>query len=145
MTENSAELKAIEELRESLNKRIEMLDEEAGEIRKKYRSVEIINVDEAILNDDIKPEAVNYVLGHSQGFVDGFASAINEITAALSSEYRDIPMTESELYMLVELGATKERAWLKDYKQRNLVEKNGWKFDFTKNPPIWIKESTDEE
>ena len=35
-------------------------------------------------------------------------------------------------------GEAKERAWLKDYKQRQITEKSGWEFDFTRGC-AWVK------
>jgi hypothetical protein len=62
--------------------------------------------------------------------VAGFKSAVNVIVSELSNEYRDIPMTQSELYLLTELGKLEERAWLKDHKQIKIMEDSGWEQDW---------------
>lgn len=83
-------------------------------------------VDESHLSANAKEAEVNYVLGQSEGFVDGFQSAITFIIESLASTYRDIPMTEHELYMLVELGDAIRMAKLKDAKSKRIAEKAGW-------------------
>ena len=117
------QIKAVKESLDALRQREQ-------EILEHEREAYFINVDEGIIKDDVSPEQVNYVMGQSAGYVSGFRAAINTIVSALADEYRDIRMTETELYMLVELGEAKERAWLKDNKQRKLLEKNGWEQDF---------------
>ena len=134
----NSELRLIKSERDALQKRINALNEQEREIQMHTRKADVITADEMVLRDDIMPDEANYVLGQSAGFVDGFASAINTVVATLASEYRDIPITEDELFLLVELGAVKERAWLKDYKQRQITEKSGWEFDFTRGC-AWVK------
>lgn len=135
----SIELEEIRLEHEILKKRQGLLQEREKEIWSHNQDARSITADETLMKSDIKPEEVNYVLGQSDGYVAGFKAAIDDIVCELSSEYRDIPMTESELYMLVELGAEKERAWLKDYKQKKIIETSGWEFDFTQRCPIWLK------
>ena len=130
---------------EVLKKRQELLHEREQEIWKHHKNADAIVADETLMKADITEGEVNYVLGKSAGYVDGFRAAIDTIIQALSSEYRDIPMTEHELYMLTELGEIKERAWLKDYKQKQIIEKAGWEFDFTKRFPIWHKKPQEKE
>lgn len=129
----------------ALKKAMEALEEKEREIYQHEKELDFINSDEPfILKDDITPSAVNYVMGQSAGFVRGINAAINTIVLALSSEYRDIPMTESELYMLVELGEQKERALLKDRKQENLLEKQGWKAEYKGRVQVWKKEESEQ-
>ena len=84
-------------------------------------------------------------MGHSSGFVNGFNAALNEIILALSNEYRDIKMTEDELYMLIQLGEEKERAWLKDDKQVRILKKNGWEMIFDICGQYWQKKGKESE
>ena len=130
---------------EVLKRREKLLNEREQEIRKHHQKADAIVADEIFMKADITEGEVNYVLGQSAGYVDGFIAAIDTIIQALSSEYRDIPMTEHELYMLTELGEIKERAWLKDYKQKQLIEKAGWTHDFTMRCPIWRKKPQEQE
>ncbi len=130
---------------EVLKKRQELLHEREQEIWKHHQNADVIVADETLMKADITEGEVNYVLGQSAGYVDGFRAAIDTIVQALSSEYRDIPMTEHELYMLTELGEIKERAWLKDYKQKQIMYKAGWEFDFTKRCSIWHKKPQEQE
>lgn len=130
---------------EVLKKRQKLLHEREQEIWKHHQNADAIVADETLMKADITEGEVNYVLGQSAGYVDGFRAAIDTIIQALSSEYRDIPMTEHELYMLTELGEIKERAWLKDYKQKQIIEKAGWEFDFAMRCPIWHKKSQEQE
>lgn len=142
---SNVELEEIRIQREAASKRLESLKKREIEIYHNMSSADIIVADETLMKGDIRPDEVNYVLGQSAGFIAGFQAAINEIVDALSNEYRDIPMTESELYMLVELGKSKERAWLKDYKQKQIIEKAGWTFDFTNRCSVWVKKCDDKE
>lgn len=144
--ENTIELQELYEIERYLKKRQDAVDGRKREIFSHQRNADQIIVDDVLMKEDVKPDVVNYVLGQSAGYVDGFKAAINVIVDALSSEYREIPMTEHELYMLTELGEQKERAWLKDYKQRRIMEKSGWKInykDFT--CPVWVKEEKESE
>ena len=137
----NSELRLIKSERDALQKRINALNEQEREIQMHTRKADVITADEMVLRDDIMPDEANYVLGQSAGFVDGFASAINTVVATLASEYRDIPITEDELFLLVELGAVKERAWLQDHKQKRLMEQNGWKIDYANRSTVWRKET----
>ena len=131
---------------DALKKSMDALKERDKEIIRHEKEADFINSDEPFLiKDDIPPEAVNYIMGQSAGFVDGFKSAINTIVLTLSDTYRDIQMTEDELYMLIDLGAQKERAWLKDQKQKKLLEKQGWKEEHYNFVPVWSKEESTEE
>lgn len=125
----------------ALQKTIDELDNRRNEIQKHIRDEAQINT-EGNLKEDVDVASLNYIMGHSAGFVAGFQSAVNTVVQALASEYRDIPMTESELYLLTELGAEKERAWLKDNNQIRVVEKNGWKMEWNPSPK-WYKEGSD--
>ena len=130
---------------EVLKRRQGLLHEREREIWKRHQNADAIVADETLMKSDITEGEVNYVLGQSAEYVDGFRAAIDTIIQALSSEYRDIPMTEHELYMLTELGEIKERAWLKDYKQKQIIEKAGWEFDFAMRCPIWRKKPQEQE
>jgi len=140
------ELEEIRLQQKMLKKQQELLGEREREIWKHHQDASAITVDETIMKTDVEPEEVNYVLGQSTGFVDGFKSAIDTIVGELASEYSDIPMSERELYMLVELGAIRERAWLKDHKQKEILQKSGWEQDYFARCPIWKrKEKKDGE
>ena len=133
------ELEEIRIKRESAQKTLDKLNAREQEIYNNMRSWDIIVADEVLMKDDITESEVNYVLGQSQGYIDGYKSAMNSVISSLTCEYRDIPMTEDELYMIAELGKMEERALLKDYKQKKLIEKSGWKFDFGSRCPVWKK------
>lgn len=136
---NSIEQEEIRIEREALKRRENLLNEREREIWKHQQDASMITADETLLLDDVMEGELNYIIGHSTGYVDGFKAAVNTIIEALSSEYRDITMTEDELYMLTELGKVEERAWLKDYKQKRIIEKAGWQFDFSKRSSMWHK------
>ena len=131
---------------DALKKSMDALKERDKEILRHETEANFINSDEPFtIKEDIPSEAVNYIMGQSAGFVDGFKSAINTIVLTLSDTYRDIQMTEDELYMLVDLGVQKEMAWLKDQKQRKLLEKQGWKEEHHNFVPVWKKEEHSED
>ena len=137
---------AINVQKSALKKSMDALEERDREILRHEREADFINSDEPFLiKDDIPPEAVNYIMGQSAGFVDGFKSAINTIVLTLSDTYRDIQMTEDELYMLIDLGVQKDRAWLKNQKQKKLLEKQGWKEEHHNFVPVWVKEESEGE
>ena len=140
MTQSNIEYEQIKMELEAVMKHEMMLRDRAAELSKHESDADAITVDERLahLKDDADPAAVNYILGQSAGYVDGLRAAIGLIVEAMASEYRDIPMTEDELGLLIELGEAKERAWLKDYKQRQITEKSGWEFDFTRGC-AWVK------
>lgn len=140
----------LEELRlqqKAVKKTLEALQEREREICSHERDASIINSDDLRIKDTVDSNQVNYIMGQSAGFVSGFRSAVSIVVSALASEFRDIPMTEAELDMLVELGGAEERAWLKDNKQKKILEDNGWKQDFKDfaNPHVWRKELTETE
>ena len=131
---------------DALKKSMDALKERDKEILRHEKEADFINSDEPFLiKDDIPPEAVNYIMGQSAGFVDGFKSAINTIVLTLSDTYRDVQMTEDELYMLIDLGVQKDRAWLKNQKQKKLLEKQGWKEKHHNFVPVWVKEESEGE
>ena len=138
------ELEEIRMKRESAQKTLDNLNAREQEIYNNMRSWDIIVADEVLMKDDITESEVNYILGQSQGYIDGYKSAMNSIISSLACEYRDIPMTEDELYTIAELGKMEERALLKDYKQKKLIEKSGWKFDFGNRCPVWKKGTKNE-
>lgn len=130
----SAEMKA-------LDLAMRKLDDRRLELKKIERDANIINRDET-LRKDVDPATINYILGQSAGYVDGFTAAVDTIVEALASEYRDIPMTAAEMYVLVELGEMKMRAYLKNLKQTQIAEKAGWEIDFVREngwAKRWIK------
>lgn len=139
-TMNTIELEEIRIQKNAIRKTLDALEKRASEIYCKDRESDRIVADETLLKDDVREDEVNYILGQSAGFVSGFGKAIETIVLALSSEYRDIPMTESELYMLIELGEISQRAELKDFKQKRVMEKSGWRFAFDNRTPVWIKD-----
>ena len=79
------------------------MEQREREIYVHEREADCINADYRLTMKDINPDHVNYIMRQSAGYVSGFTSAINSVVCTLANEYRDIPMTESELYMLVEL------------------------------------------
>ena len=142
----NSEKVAISVQKNALRKQIEALEEREREIHIHEEDAQYINSNELpVLKDGVNPSVVNYVAGQSKGFVDGFKSAINTIVLALSSEYREIPMTESELYMIIELGEIKERAWLRNRKDEEALEKQGWKQEYEGFCPFWVKKENAEE
>ena len=122
-------------------RREKLLNERESEIYKHQRDASLITADDLLLKDDVDERVVNFIMGHSSGFVDGFNEALNEIIDALACEYRDIKMTEDELYMLIQLGKRKERAWLKDDKQVRILEKHGWEMIFDIGSRYWQKKA----
>jgi len=141
------ELEEIRVQKNAIKKWLEAVEQKERELYEHKRDAAIINVDDAIISKDVSPEAVNNIMSQSAGYVTGIGAALDTIICALASEYRDIPMTESELYMLVELGEMKERAWLKDDKQRRILEKNGWKMKLEPGSLVyvWQKEQSEGE
>ena len=139
------ELMEIESQMKALQKSIDALDRRRDEIRRRERdALSIESMDGKAISSDVDPTMVNYVLGHSAGFVAGFKSAINVVVSELANDYRDIPMTESELYLLTELGKLEERAWLKDHKQIKIMEDNGWEQDWKHSGNWKRKEDADD-
>ena len=139
------ELEKIRIQRNAINDSLKALDKREQEIRDHEIDASTINADEVLIKDCVSPDQVNYIMGQSYGYVSGFSAAVQVIIDALASEYRDIPMTDSELYMLVQLGEIKERAWLKDNKQKKILEANGWKQDFEDfYPYIWKKKQPED-
>ena len=139
------ELEEIKVEREALRRREKLLNERESEIYEHQLDASPITADDLLIKDDVDEREVNYIMGHSSGFVAGFNEALNEIIDALSCEYRDIKMTEDELYMLAQLGQRKERAWLKDDKQVRILEKNGWEMIFNIGGRHWQKKERDGE
>ena len=134
----SIELEEIRLEHQMLEKEQELLRKREREVLEHYQDAASINDDTTLIKSDVKPEEANYILGQSQGFVDGFRSAIDNVVNELAFEHRDT-MSERELYMLVELGAIRERAWLKNYKQKEIMGKSGWELSFAGRCPTWRK------
>lgn len=141
----NVELEEIRLQQKAVKKTLEALQEREREICSHERDASIINSDDLCIKGAVESDQVNYIMGQSAGFISGFRSAVSIVVSALASEFRDIPMTESELDMLVELGGAEERAWLKDNRQKKILENNGWKQDFKDLtcPLVWKKEPTE--
>lgn len=138
------ELEEIKLARETAQRQLDRLRDRESEIhREMNKAHEIAVADKVLLKEDITESEVNYVLGHSAGYVNGFKAAIDTIVSELSNEYRDIPITEHELYMLIGLGEMRDRAWLRDFKSKEVAEKSGWEFKWENRTPIWQKKAED--
>lgn len=81
----------------------------------------------------------------SDGFIRGYDAAIAMIVESLTTAYRDIPMTEDELYVLVELGDARRMARVRDAKSRQIAEKAGWEKEWHGMIPTWKKVEPKEE
>ena len=139
------ELMEIETQMKALQKSIDALNRRRDEIRRHERdALSIEGMDGKTINSDTDPAMLNYILGHSEGYVAGFKSAVNEMIVGLANEYRDIPMTESELYLLTELGSLEERAFLKNHKQIKIMEDSGWEQDWNHSGSWKRKEDADD-
>lgn len=140
---NSVELKGNEAAIKTAEEYIENLKQDRRRIIDDLNTMRSISKD-AFLKEDAEEADVNYILGHSQGYVDGLNAAIAMVIENLSSEYRDIPMTSDEMYMLVDLGDARRTASLKNEKSKSVAEKSGWKMDWNGNVVSWRKETTKE-
>lgn len=129
------ELKRLEDLEEKLRKR-------RAELSSMDRTYELLAKDKGQLRDDVTEGEINYTLGQSAGFVSGLEAAVSCMTISLASVY-DEDSRAAITYAFKELGETIGRARLKLEKDRNLVEKSGWKeewkTDWTKSMR-WVKE-----
>lgn len=141
--EKNIEIKKLDAEISALDKTIRELEGKRDNLRKMDRDVNAIYED-WILKDDIDIAELNYILGQSAGYVDGFKSAMSTVISELSCDYRDIPMTEAELYLLVELGELSARASMKNMRQIKIAQDSGWQMDWM-NRPRWIKESDGNE
>ena len=128
-------------------KQLDALNEREKEVLQHLSDARFINADtrlsDSLESDALKAEKINYIMGHSAGYVDGYRTAISTIVCALSNEYGDIRITEDELYMITDLGAERERAWLKDRKNIDLIEKAGWEYDFANK--VWSQKEYEKE
>lgn len=131
--------------RKALENRIKELEDREQILRARERSAKLIESEDSTVIRGADAAEVNYILGQSKGYVDGFQSAVNTVISMLAEEYRDIPIGEAELFMIYELGTIKERAWLKDHKQGSIMENNGWKMDWKGFAPVWRKEEKNDE
>lgn len=136
----SAELDIVMAEMKALEHKLAELEREKKTLYQRERNANFIESDDPVLREEVEPDEVNYVLGQSKGYVDGFQSAVNTIISVLADEYREIPIGEAELFMIYELGTIKERSWLKDHKQQSIMEKLGWKMDYKNMTPVWRKE-----
>lgn len=139
------ELEEIKVEREALRRRGKLLDEREMEIHMHQRDADLITEDNLLIEDDEDERKVNFIMGYSSGFVDGFNIALTEIIDALSNEYRNIKMTEDELYLLIKLGEKKERLWLKDDNQARIMKKNGWEMTTDVGARYWQKKGKESE
>lgn len=139
------ELEEIKVEREALRSRAKLLDEREREIYRHQRDADLITADHLLIKDDEDERKANFIMGYSGGFVDGFNIALIEIIDALSNEYRDIKMTEDELYLLIKLGEKKERFWLRDDNQARIMKKNGWEMTFDDGARYWQKKGKEVE
>lgn len=139
------ELEEIKVEREALRSRAKLLDEREREIYRHQRDADLITADHLLIKDDEDERKVNFIMGYSGGYVDGFNAALIEIIDALSNEYRNIKMTEDELYLLIKLGEKKDRFWLKDDNQARIMKKNGWEMTFDGGARYWQKKGKESE
>lgn len=135
---NDIDLKRIELERKATADRLEDLKQRESKALRELQQMKEL-VDESHLSQDAKEADINFVLGQSEGFVQGFGSAIGTVVEMLASQYRDIPMTEDELMMLVELGDAKRMAMLKDARSKRIAEKSGWERDWHGLYGVWKK------
>ena len=141
---NDIDLKRIELERKATADRLEDLKQRESKALRELQQMKEL-VDDSHLSQDAKDADINFVLGQSEGFVQGFGSAIGTIVEMLASQYRDIPITEDELMMLVELGDAKRMAMLKDAKSKRIAEKSGWERDWHGFFGVWRKKEKDEQ
>lgn len=141
---NDIELKRIELERKATADRLEDLKQRESKALRELQQMKEL-VDDSHLSQDAKEADINFVLGQSEGFVQGFGSAIGTVVEMLASQYRDIPMTEDELMMLVELGDALRMAKLKDAKSKRIAEKSGWERNWQGFFGVWRKKEENEQ
>lgn len=129
------ELKRLEDLEEKLRKR-------RAELSSMDRTYGLLAKDKGQLRDDVTEGEINYTLGQSAGFVSGLEAAVSCMTISLASVY-DEDSRAAIMYAFKELGETIGRARLKLEKDRNLVEKSGWKEEWKRQIVNWVKQETD--
>lgn len=126
---------------------LDALNEREKEVLKHISDASYINADariaESLKSDELKAEKINYIMGNSDGYVSGFRAAISAIVSALANDYRDIRITVDELYVLTDLGSERERAWLKNRKNIDLIEKEGWEYDYFNK--VWSPKDAEKE
>lgn len=138
------ELRKIRMEKKATEEHLDNLKEYERKLERELDNMRRLTEEGERLKADAKEGEVNYVLGHSSGYVDGFSSAIATVVEMLTAEYRDIPMTEDELYMLVELGDIRRMAKLKDEKSKNTARKAGWYMDLKGLCATWKKKEVEE-
>ena len=141
---NDINLKRIELERKATADRLEDLKQRENKALRELQQMKEL-VDESHLSQDAKEADINFVLGQSEGFVQGFDSAINTVVEMLASQYRNIPMTEDELMMLVELGDALRMAKLKDAKSKRIAEKSGGERNWQGFFGVWRKKEENEQ
>lgn len=124
-------IKALEESADNLRKRRAELQHEADV----YRS---LAEDGKKLPDDATEGQVNYALGRSCGHIDGLREAVSLLTISLAPVY-DEDARGQIMYALADLGETIARARMKYEKDIEVLEKSGWKTDWTKSMR-WVKD-----
>ena len=139
------ELEEIRLEQQILKKKMDALVEREKEVNKRIRESKQLTADEALLKGDVSAVEVNYVLSYYAGYKSGVDAAMNTIVESLASQYRDIPITEDELYMVGELGRLQHQAWLKSYKPMEAARNSGWDQDYFAKNPIWKRKEEKKE
>ena len=137
------ELRKIQLEKKAVTEQLNSINDSERRLARELSEMKALTLDKSLSEDSTEAE-VNYVLGQSDGFVNGFNAAIETIVEALSSEYRDIPLTEAELYMLVDLGDMRRMARMKDEKSRSIAVKAGWCRDWKDLSMTWKREKENE-
>ena len=132
------ELRTIDKEIKAAKSYLEALETRRATVSREYHEMREMENDRDV-KGNVSAEEINYVLGQSDGFLSGFDAAISTIIEAMASQYRDIPMTEDEMYMLVELGDRRRMARMKDAKSTRLANKAGWKRNNDAFIPYWVK------
>lgn len=124
------EIKALEDLAENLRKR-------RADVRREEKDLETIAKDGKQLRDDITEGQVNYILGQSEGFVDGMKAALSIMSVCLAPVY-DEDAREQIMYAFSDLGESIARARIKLEKDSLIARRAGWR-DEWRGIRHWIK------
>lgn len=133
--EINATIKALEDKAEELKKRRDVLEAE----NKDYKA---LTKDGKALRDDVTEGQLNYVLGHSRGFIEGLRAASSSMAISLTTIY-DEDSKELIMYAFEDLGETIARERMKYEKDAATAEKSGWKLDWGKIEHWIRKEKTE--
>ena len=139
------ELEELKIAKQAAERYLNDIRERESALAKEISEANNLANDDIFVMDDVTSEEVNYVLGHSAGFVDGFKSAMDTIIMELAREYRDVPISSDELYMMAELGKVEERARIKDHRSKAIAEKSGWRQKWSSRAMVWMKEVQEDE